>query len=172
MRVIPALIAALGLALAPAEGASARPASPSVRQTAAAAEKARSKAAGMGGCLRCHEMRFPYEEYLQGPHAGKAACRDCHESGGLGGAITNIVRAWNHFVARGYRTRAKYDARRLKMAQSVWKEMKKQKFRTCRGCHPANSYGDAMKELAQQAGGEAGLVCTDCHKGVAHHPPD
>ena len=126
----------------------------------------------MSYCVRCHEMGFAYDEYLKGPHANKATCKDCHQSPGVSGLVQKSKRGWDHFVTHNYSTQEKYDANRLQMAKAVWKGLRETQFQTCRACHNSENFKDGMKELSVRFGGDEKLLCTECHKGMAHNPPE
>ena len=136
-------------------------------------------------CISCHEMRDNvYEEYTQTVHYSnrtgvRAICTDCH-----------VPKEWIHKVARKIRasnellhhflgtidTPEKFEAKRLKLAQSVWKSMKATDSRECRNCHDFDSM-DFEKQEPRSAdrheeGFDQGKTCIDCHKGIAHKLPE
>ncbi|NNE63847.1 MAG: cytochrome c-type protein NapC [Gammaproteobacteria bacterium] len=136
-------------------------------------------------CISCHEMRNNvYEEYKDTIHYAnrtgvRATCPDCH-----------VPKEWNHKIVRKIQasnellhkalgsidTREKYEAKRLQLAQNVWKSMKATDSRECRNCHDYDSMdfvAQGRRAIKQHSEGlESGKTCIDCHKGVAHELPD
>ncbi|MBI1819432.1 MAG: NapC/NirT family cytochrome c [Nitrospirae bacterium] len=140
-----------------------------------------------GFCISCHEMReYVYQEYQETSHyknrtGVRATCPDCH-----------VPRPWIYKMARKVRatlkelprkiigtvnTREKFEARRLELAEYVWRTMKSTDSRECRNCH-ALMFMDlekqdksARKKHAMDFVRESGKTCIDCHKGVAHSLP-
>jgi nitrate/TMAO reductase-like tetraheme cytochrome c subunit len=111
-----------------------------------------------------------------GVHAG---CADCHipptfVAGLVKHMTSGISDSWWHVMAQ-INTPARYEAHRLKMAQSVWKEFKANDSVECRSCHtPAQMAFDkqpAAAASAHQALPKSGLTCIDCHQGIAHTLP-
>ena len=135
-------------------------------------------------CISCHEMRDTvYQEYKKTIHYSnrtgvRAVCSDCH-----------VPKDWVHKMARKIRasgeiygklmgtidTPAKFEAKRLELAEHEWARMKQSDSRECRNCHSF----DGMSKEAQtatawrghQAGQKKGETCIDCHKGIAHKEP-
>lgn len=126
----------------------------------------------VGYCTSCHEMNFPYSEYLKSPHANKAACYDCHKAAGVQGMLTNAQKGYDHFITGNHNTEEKWNEGRLELARGVWRQLQEEKFMSCRQCHNSQTFGPYMKELAQSSGGTAKLNCVECHKGVAHTAPN
>ena len=136
-------------------------------------------------CISCHEMEDNvYQEYKQTIHYSnrtgvRATCPDCH-----------VPKEWNHKVVRKIQasnellhkalgtidTREKFEAKRLKLAQNVWKAMKDTDSRECRNCHNFDfmDFGEQGRRAvkAHSEGLDAGKTCIDCHKGIAHELPD
>jgi len=133
-------------------------------------------------CISCHEMESNvYQEYKQTVHYNnptgvRATCPDCH-----------VPREWAHMLIRkvgatnelffhmegSINTREKFLARRLALAEIVWKKMKATDSRECRNCH-SFSYMElkAQKVASRRAHKRAvaqDLTCIDCHMGIAHH---
>lgn len=135
-------------------------------------------------CVSCHEMQqLVYQEYKQSVHyknrsGVRAICSDCH-----------VPRSWTHKVARKIRasselyhklvgtvdTPEKFEAKRLELAERVWKEMAESNSRECRNCH---AYGTMHFEKQGQRAREKmedamlkNTPCVECHKGVAHKNP-
>jgi cytochrome c-type protein NapC len=135
-------------------------------------------------CTGCHEMRDTvFQEYKETIHYAnrtgvRAVCSDCH-----------VPRDWAHKVLRKVQathelwgkivgvidTPAKFEARRIVLAQHQWDTMKSTDSRECRNCHAF----DAMSKDIQKASVYAkhmkakadGKTCIDCHKGIAHKLP-
>ncbi|MCW8854414.1 MAG: NapC/NirT family cytochrome c [Gammaproteobacteria bacterium] len=136
-------------------------------------------------CISCHEMRVNvYEEYKDTIHYSnrtgvRATCPDCHVPKEWVHKIVRKIQASNellHKALGSIDTPEKFEAKRLKLAQNVWRTMKKTDSRECRNCHDFES----MDYTAQQRratkghikGFDEGKTCIDCHKGIAHSLPD
>ena len=136
-------------------------------------------------CLSCHEMEnYAFEEYKASNHytnrsGVRTTCSDCH-----------VPKSWPHKIARKIKstkdvwhtmvgtidTREKYEAMRLKMAESVWADMEASDSRECRNCHDY-SYMNFEKQGEDAAevhpeGFDAEVTCIECHKGLAHKLPE
>ena len=136
-------------------------------------------------CISCHEMEdFVYQEYKETIHYNnrtgvRATCPDCH-----------VPKEWVHKVVRkiqatkeGYHkllgtisTPEKFEAKRMELAQNVWRQMKATDSRECRNCHGFDymdytRQGQRARE-AHTKGFDEGKTCIDCHKGIAHSLPD
>ncbi len=135
-------------------------------------------------CIGCHEMQENvYEEYRHTIHYSnrtgvRAVCSDCHVPKDYIHKLARKVRASNevfHKVLGSINTKEKFEAKRLELAQSVWKTMKETDSRECRNCHDFRSmdYGVQGRRAAalHQSGFEQGKTCIDCHKGIAHSLP-
>ena len=95
-------------------------------------------------CISCHEMDANvYLEYKKTIHYSnrtgvRATCLDCHVPKTWIHKIARKVQATNelyhHFVG-SIDTREEFEAKRLKLATSVWKVMKDTDSRECRNCH-------------------------------------
>ena len=135
-------------------------------------------------CISCHEMRdYIYTEYKGTIHDVNrsgvgAVCSDCH-----------VPKDWTHKIIRKIQaskelygkmvgtinTPEKFEAKRLKLAQNVWREMKSTDSRECRNCHSFDFMDFTMQETRagknHQRAIDEGKTCIDCHKGVAHELP-
>jgi cytochrome c-type protein NapC len=135
-------------------------------------------------CISCHEMEENvYREYQDTIHYSnrsgvRATCPDCHVPKPWVHKIIRKIQASNellHKALGSIDTPEKFEAKRLKLAQNVWKTMKSTDSRECRNCHDY----DSMDFVAQQRravtrhteGFEQGKTCIDCHKGIAHSLP-
>lgn len=136
-------------------------------------------------CLSCHTMQAPYEEYTGSVHFQnqkgiRAECSDCHiPQGGMDYLIAKVRASkdiYHEFITKKIDTPEKFEEHRLEMAQTVWAQLKANDSATCRTCHSM----DAMDLSAQSAeakkmhemGVKENQTCIDCHKGVAHFPPE
>jgi cytochrome c-type protein NapC len=135
-------------------------------------------------CIGCHEMEENvYKEYRHTIHYSnrtgvRAVCSDCHVPKDYIHKLARKVRASNevfHKVLGSVSTPEKFEAKRLALAQSVWKTMKETDSRECRNCHDFRSmdYGvqDRRAASLHQQGFDEGKTCIECHKGIAHSLP-
>jgi cytochrome c-type protein NapC len=135
-------------------------------------------------CTGCHEMRDTvYQEYQSTIHyqnrtGVRAICPDCH-----------VPKDWTHKVIRKIKasgevwgkitgaidTKAKFEARRMQLAQNEWNTMKATDSRECRNCHSFQAMlASKQRPAAQRDHAKAqreGMTCIDCHKGIAHLLP-
>ncbi|MFH1872934.1 MAG: NapC/NirT family cytochrome c [Pseudomonadota bacterium] len=135
-------------------------------------------------CIGCHEMRDNvYVEYKKTIHYSnrtgvRAVCSDCH-----------VPKDWTHKMIRKIQaskevwgkltgvidTPEKFEAHRLKMAESEWARMKASDSRECRNCHSFDSMDVEKQKLRgakmHKIGIEEKKTCIDCHKGIAHTKP-
>ena len=149
-------------------------------------------------CVSCHEMRAtPFKELQDTIHYSnrtgvRATSPDCHVPRPWIYKIVRKIQASNelyhHFFTQDVDTPAKFEAKRMELAKSVWTAMKNTDSRECRNCHDyvsmdfsrqgsravqrheemdPNAPGSKEHEKAAQAG----MTCIDCHKGVAHKLP-
>jgi len=135
-------------------------------------------------CISCHEMEENvYQEYKYTIHYSnrsgvRATCPDCHVPKPWVHKIKRKIQASNellHKALGSIDTPEKFEAKRLQLAQNVWKSMKETDSRECRNCHDFQS----MDYVAQQRRGRSnhiegfdkGMTCIDCHKGIAHSLP-
>jgi cytochrome c-type protein NapC len=136
-------------------------------------------------CISCHEMEVNvYREYRNTNHYNnrtgvRATCPDCHVPKDWVHKFVRKVKATNelyHKAVGSIDTPEKFDAKRLQLAQNVWRSMKATDSRECRNCHD-NISMDFTKQGRRaveqhQRGIDEGLTCIDCHKGIAHSLPD
>jgi cytochrome c-type protein NapC len=136
-------------------------------------------------CISCHEMEENvYKEYQNTIHytnrtGVRATCPDCHVPKEWHHKVVRKIQASNellHKALGSIDTPEKFEAKRLKLAQHVWKVMKKTDSRECRNCHNFE-YMDFTEQgrraVNQHSSGlEEGKTCIDCHKGIAHQLPD
>jgi len=135
-------------------------------------------------CISCHEMEVNvYAEYMDTNHyvnrtGVRATCPDCHvPQEGIAKVIRKLRASKDvyHHLLGTIDTPEKFDARRMKMAGIVWRDMKDTDSRECRNCHEALSM-DYDKQEPRSAerheqAEEEGLTCIDCHKGIVHSLP-
>ncbi len=135
-------------------------------------------------CISCHEMKDNvYEEYTETVHYSnrtgvRAICTDCHVPKEWIHKVIRKIQATNelyhHFMGT-IDTREKFKKKRLELALTVWKTMKRTDSRECRNCHDFESM-DFDKQESRSAdrheeAAEKGQTCIDCHKGIAHRLP-
>ena len=132
-------------------------------------------------CISCHEMEENvYKEYKKTVHFSngsgvQATCSDCHVPRPWVYKFVRKIEATNelfHKMLGSIDTPEKFDAKRMKLAKSVWRTMKATDSRECRNCHdyvtmdPENQKPRARKQHMNAM--KAGNTCIDCHKGIAH----
>lgn len=135
-------------------------------------------------CISCHEMRnFVYEEYKETVHYNnrtgvRATCPDCHVPKEWSYKVIRKIQASNellHKALGSIDTREKFEAKRLKLANNVWRAMKSTDSRECRNCHNFEhmdySVQGRRSRDQHQKGLTADKTCIDCHKGIAHTLP-
>jgi cytochrome c-type protein NapC len=136
-------------------------------------------------CISCHEMEENvYQEYKQTIHYSnrtgvRATCPDCHVPKEWTHKMIRKIKASNelfHKALGTISTPEKFEAKRLQLAQNVWRSMKATDSRECRNCHDYDSMdftaqGRRAVDLHSH-GLEEGQTCIDCHKGIAHSMPD
>lgn len=135
-------------------------------------------------CISCHEMEENvYQEYKTTIHYNnrsgvRATCPDCHVPKPWVYKMIRKVQASNelyHKVMGTIDTPEKFEAKRLELAQHVWKAMKDTDSRECRNCHDFESMDYTRQQrraMAQHVEGfDKGETCIDCHKGIAHSLP-
>jgi cytochrome c-type protein NapC len=137
-------------------------------------------------CISCHEMEAtPYVELEDTVHFSnrtgvRATCPDCHVPRPWIHKVIRKIQAstelYHHFITGDVDTPEKFEAKRMHLAQSVWKAMKDTDSRECRNCHNYDSM-DFDKQESRSADQhdeaiENGWTCIDCHKGIAHSLPE
>ena len=135
-------------------------------------------------CIGCHEMRENvFEEYRHTVHYSnrsgvRATCPDCHVPKEWGPKIIRKIQASNelfHKVLGTVDTPEKFQAKRVKLAESEWARMKANDSQECRNCH--NFQFMDLTEQGRRGSNthskafSAGMTCIDCHKGIAHQLP-
>lgn len=135
-------------------------------------------------CITCHEMeQNVYREYKTTVHYSnrtgvRATCPDCHVPKTWIHKVMRKIQATNelfHHFAGTIDTREKYEAKRLQLAENVWRVMKKTDSRECRNCHNFEFMDLTVQERRSRGRHEEatakGMTCIDCHKGIAHQLP-
>ena len=135
-------------------------------------------------CISCHEMKENvFEEYKGTIHytnrtGVRATCPDCHVPKDWVHKFARKVRATNelfHKIVGSVSTPEKFNAKRLQLAQNVWRSMKATDSRECRNCHEfeAMDYSVQGRRASDnhQRGFDERKTCIDCHKGIAHSLP-
>lgn len=136
-------------------------------------------------CISCHEMEENvYQEYKNTIHYAnrtgvRATCPDCHVPKEWTHKVIRKIKASNelyHKVMGTIDTPEKFEAKRIELAQNVWRSMKATDSRECRNCHDYQSMDftyQGRRAVDQHSHGlEEGKTCIDCHKGIAHSLPD
>ncbi|MCP4982654.1 MAG: hypothetical protein GY935_19430 [Gammaproteobacteria bacterium] len=136
-------------------------------------------------CISCHEMEDNvYAEYKDTIHYSnrtgvRATCPDCHVPKEWQHKVIRKIQASNellHKALGSIDSREKFEAKRLKLAQNVWRAMKQTDSRECRNCHDLDSmdFGEQGRRAVKQHSEalEDKSTCIDCHKGIAHELPD
>lgn len=135
-------------------------------------------------CVSCHEMdQVVHQEYKKSPHYAnasgvKAGCPDCHVPRPWGAKIVRKIKASGelyHTLIGSIDTPEKFEARRLYLAEKVWKEMTENNSRECRNCHSYEAM-DFHKQSARarekmEEAKNKNTPCIECHKGIAHNKP-
>ncbi|MFW3616849.1 NapC/NirT family cytochrome c [Billgrantia antri] len=132
----------------------------------------------------CHEMSWVHEEYQERPHYQNATgvgaiCSDCHVPDAWGPKMIRKIQAsrevW-HWMLGSIDTQEEFEAKRLHLAENVWRSMLRTDSRECRNCHNWSAM-----DLEQQAARasreharafEQGMTCIECHQGIAHQLPE
>ena len=135
-------------------------------------------------CISCHEMEENvYQEYKDTVHYSnrtgvRATCPDCHVPKPWVHKMVRKIQASNellHKALGSVDTPEKFEAKRLKLAQNVWRSMKATDSRECRNCHNFESMDFTEQQRRavnhHSQGLEQGQTCIDCHKGLAHSLP-
>ena len=135
-------------------------------------------------CISCHEMyENVYVEYQDTIHyenrtGVRATCPDCHVPKEWVHKMVRKIQASNELLHKALGTidtPEKFEAKRLQLAENVWRTMKKTDSRECRNCH-GYDYMDLTRQGRRAfdqhvTGLDEGKTCIDCHKGIAHRLP-
>jgi len=136
-------------------------------------------------CISCHEMEENvYQEYRDTIHYSnrtgvRATCPDCHVPKPWIHKMIRKVKASNevlHKMLGSIDTPEKFNAKRLQLAENVWRTMESTDSRECRNCHDYEYMDFTQQERRgfrqHEKGFSEGKTCIDCHKGIAHTLPD
>ena len=136
-------------------------------------------------CISCHEMeQTVYQEFRKSPHYKNrsgvvAGCPDCHVPREWGPKLLRKIKATNELYYKmtgAISTPEKFEAKRLELAERVWKTMEDNDSRECRHCHNQSRMDfHRQSRRAQEKMEKAlkeGKTCINCHKGIAHTKPD
>ena len=135
-------------------------------------------------CISCHEMEENvYKEYQNTIHYSnrtgvRATCPDCHVPKPWVHKMVRKIQASNELLHKALGTidtPEKFEAKRLKLAQNVWRSMEATDSRECRNCHNFASMDFTEQQRravnSHSEGLDEGKTCIDCHKGIAHSLP-
>ncbi len=136
-------------------------------------------------CVSCHEMdQLVFQEYKKTIHytnrtGVRTICSDCHVPKEWGTRIIRKIKASNeiyHKLVGSIDTPEKFEAKRMELAENVWRSMESRDSRECRNCHSYEAMDfHKQTEDAQammMAAMEEDMTCIECHKGIAHKLPD
>lgn len=133
-------------------------------------------------CMTCHRDNAA-KEWMQSVHYKNpqglvVSCASCHIPHEFApkmvvkvGAISDLV----GYLQGKISTPEKYEALRPEMAQHEWARLKANGAQECRNCHRVDAMDNPDMPFVKDehvAAAKAGQVCTDCHQGVAHTPPE
>ncbi len=141
-----------------------------------------------GFCISCHEMQAnAYAEFKDSVHFHTASgvspdCADCHVPGPIVPKLLRKIKATlvevpSHILGT-LDSPEKYEKHRLRLAKSVWEEMRKTDSRECRSCHRVERMDlsrqgrQAQRKHSPEWREKTGDTCIDCHQGVAHKLPE
>ena len=108
----------------------------------------------------------------------RATCPDCHVPREWGPKIVRKIQASNelwHKLLGSVDTPEKFQAKRIKLAESEWARMRANDSQECRNCHKFE-YMDFAEQgrravRTHSRAFDEGTTCIECHKGVAHQLP-
>jgi nitrate/TMAO reductase-like tetraheme cytochrome c subunit len=132
----------------------------------------------------CHSMQWVAKEHAQSTHAAnrtgvRAGCHDCHIPHDYPEVLWYKTKAGIRDVIQEARgvidTEQKFNRERLRLAQSVWSEYKRNDSKPCQHCLLFDAQTlSRQKEFVQPMHQQVLLkeaTCIDCHKGIAHTAP-
>lgn len=108
-------------------------------------------------CVNCHVMRQQYDGWQHARHHAVAVCVDCHVPHDLiGKYYTKAKHGWGHsraFTMQDFHEPIRITETDLEIVEH-----------NCLRCHT-----DMVSHLQSPTiGGQDGMSCTHCHKGVGH----
>ena len=131
-------------------------------------------------CISCHTMEdYVYQDYKKTIHYNnrtgvRATCPDCHVPKEWHHKVVRKIKASNELLHKALGTidtREKFEAKRLKLAQNVWREMEGNDSRECRNCHNFEfmDFTEQGRRAvdAHDEGLNAGDTCIDCLRTIA-----
>jgi nitrate/TMAO reductase-like tetraheme cytochrome c subunit len=132
----------------------------------------------------CHSMQWVANEHRQNVHAAnrtgvRAGCHDCHIPHDYPEVLWYKTKAGIRDVIQEARgvidTEQKFSKERLRLAQSVWSEYKRNDSKPCQHCHVFDAQvlsrqKEFVRPMHQQVLSKE-ATCIDCHKGIAHTAP-
>jgi len=135
-------------------------------------------------CISCHEMKENvFREYQHTVHytnrsGVRATCPDCHVPREWGPKIVRKIQASNellHKILGSIDTPEKFQAKRIRLAESELARMKANDSQECRNCHNYQ-YMDLAEQgrravASHSVAFDKSQTCIDCHKGIAHQLP-
>ena len=135
-------------------------------------------------CKSCHEMSWVAEEYEESVHYSntsgvQATCADCHVPREWGPKMVRKIQAsrevWGKLVGT-INTEEKFEAKRLTLAERVWRSMLRNDSLECRNCHEGSVMDlenqGSQAQRAHQRSIDEGQTCIECHQGIAHELPE
>ena len=135
-------------------------------------------------CVSCHEhAQFTAPEVAASKHSSnvsgvRARCYDCHVPRDWAHKVMTKITVTNELfqhMAGTIDTREKYEAKRLAMAQDIWRQMRENHSRECQNCHEYGAMSlkqqEGLAARQHQLASERGVACIDCHMGIAHKLP-
>lgn len=137
-------------------------------------------------CYSCHSHElFIKPEYEASSHfknvsGVRAGCSDCHLPHDNWFELT-----WTKAVVSldiipemlgKLDTAEKYESHRAEMAESVWRQFKKNDSKFCKSCHSFDAMNVEEQERRtarrHSQAAEKGQTCIDCHYGIVHALPE
>lgn len=135
-----------------------------------------------GFCVKCHSMRYVYEELEGDAHFGPPGvdpeCGDCHLPAGA------LPRMWAHVeagvrdviaeVLHDYSTLDAFNERRAELAHRARVDLWNWRSSPCKTCHKNPRGRSAAGRSIHRGRGDEDLNCIECHQGITHAsvPPE
>lgn len=135
-------------------------------------------------CTSCHSLSVPTEEWMGTLHYAnatgiRAGCQDCHIPHEGWEYLTTKIGGLKDVYAEFMGTipdAEAFEANRARLAQVVWDKLEANDSATCRSCHNVDAwdfYSQSDRAAEQHRSMlESGGTCIDCHRGIAHFPPE
>ena len=134
-------------------------------------------------CTSCHTMQSNFIEYQGTSHYQnrlgiQAGCSSCHVPSDGPQLLWAKVRASKdvlHQLMGTINTEEKFEAKRHRLAETVWQTMEATDSRECRSCHNLSNMELLDQRPAARRYHEVAIkekaTCITCHKGIAHFLP-